>query len=58
MRFLFFISFIFAALGVLGWIANIIKMILSLGDLTLTPLFIARVAGIVFPPLGAILGYF
>lgn len=44
--------------GVIGWIMNIIKIIGSLGDPTITPLFIARIVGAFAAPIGAVLGYF
>lgn len=42
--------------GVGGWIANIVKIVSTLGDV-LTGLFIARCIGVFVAPLGAILGY-
>lgn len=45
-----------AAVG--GWIANLIKLIADLGDSPVTTFFIARIAGVIIPVLGAILGYF
>lgn len=40
-----------------GWIANIVKIVLSI-DLPLTGLFVFRCIGIIVAPLGAILGWF
>lgn len=42
--------------GIGGWIANIVKMFYAMND-PVTVMIIARAAGIVFAPLGAILGY-
>lgn len=50
-----FLLAIFAAFG--GWIANIVKFIGMLHD-PLGALFIARIVGIFFAPLGAVLGLF
>jgi prepilin-type N-terminal cleavage/methylation domain-containing protein len=44
-------------LGAGGWIANIVKIIGTVGDL-LTVMFIARCLGVFMPPLGAVLGFF
>jgi hypothetical protein len=41
-------------LGAFGWVYNILKLI---GGDTLTGLETARIIGIVFAPLGSILGY-
>lgn len=51
-----FILAIWAAF-IVGWIANIIKLIGML-DGGVTAMFIARIAGIPVAPLGGILGYF
>lgn len=40
-----------------GWIANIVKLVGML-DGGVTAMFIARIAGIVVPPLGGVLGFF
>ena len=44
--------------GIYGWIANIFKLVGMLSDPALTPMFIARIAGVPFAPLGAVLGWF
>jgi hypothetical protein len=44
-------------LALIGYIMNIASFVHELGG-PLTPLFVARVAGLVLFPLGAILGYF
>lgn len=44
--------------GIYGWVANIFKLVGMLGDPTLTPMFIARIAGVPLAPLGAVLGWF
>lgn len=42
--------------AVIGWVMNIIALVhMFNGDIT--PLFIGRIVGIFFAPLGAILGY-
>lgn len=40
-----------------GWIANVVKIFLALGD-PVTGWFIFRIVGAIFAPLGAVLGYF
>lgn len=40
-----------------GWIANVVKILLTLGD-PVTGLFIFRIVGVVLAPIGAVLGYF
>ena len=57
------VSSIVAMIGFLlivayGWIANIIKLIVSLDGGGITSMFIARCVGAVFAPLGILLGYF
>lgn len=42
---------------VVGWIANIVGIVHTIGD-PITGLFIARLVGTVVFPLGGILGYF
>ena len=42
--------------GVIGWGMNISKFIMLIGE-DITTMFIARLAGILLAPLGAILGY-
>ena len=39
-----------------GWVANIVKIFSALSD-PITGLFIARLVGVIFAPLGAVLGY-
>lgn len=43
---------------VIGWLLNLIKIIGALGSNDLTPMFIARVVGAFFAPIGAVLGFF
>lgn len=45
------------ALGLGGWIANVVKLIGSL-DGGVTAMLIARCVGVFAAPFGAILGYF
>lgn len=45
-----------ALAGIGGWIANIIKLIESNFD-PLTGLVVARIIGVFFAPLGAVLGF-
>ena len=53
------IVFLITLLAFGGWIANIVKLIDSISDSTsVTTMFIARCIGVVFAPLGAILGFF
>ena len=42
--------------AILGWVLNIVKLITTIND-PITNMFIARIVGVVFAPLGAILGY-
>ena len=46
------------ALGLAGWIANIVKFVGMIGDNEVTTMFIARVIGIPIGLLGTVLGYF
>ena len=43
-------------LAVCGWIANIVKLCSSFSD-PLTGMMIARGIGVIFAPLGVVLGY-
>jgi hypothetical protein len=43
--------------GIVGWVANLVKLVGGVDD-PITTLFVLRVVGIFAPPLGAILGYF
>jgi hypothetical protein len=52
-----FISVVTSAIMICGYIANIVKFVLSV-DSDITALFIARIVGIVIFPLGIIFGYF
>jgi hypothetical protein len=54
-----FLAAIFAGViaGFYGWVANIIAFVNML-DGGVTAMFIARIVGIFFAPLGAVLGYF
>lgn len=58
MRIFFITPFIIFFIGLYGWIWNIVKIIGSLDDPTVTPMFIARCVGTVAAPIGAILGFF
>jgi len=40
-----------------GWVINLVSLVQSLGG-DVTTLFIARCVGVVFAPLGAVLGFF
>lgn len=44
--------------GAIGWIMNVVALVKMLGDPTVTPMFLARIAGVVIVPLGAVLGWF
>ena len=48
------IALVVASIG--GWIANVVKIVASIGD-PLSAFFIARCVGVFFPPLGAVLGF-
>ena len=48
---------VFVAVGIGGWIANVVKLIYML-DGGVTAMFVARCFGIFAAPLGAILGFF
>lgn len=52
---LFFFLVVIA--GVVGWIANIVKLIGLVGG-DITTMFVLRVVGIFAAPFGAILGFF
>lgn len=43
--------------GVIGWIMNIAKIVATVAD-PITGLLILRCIGVVFAPLGAVLGWF
>lgn len=43
--------------GTYGWIANLVKLVLSIGG-DLSTMFVARCVGVLFFPLGVILGFF
>lgn len=43
--------------GIVGWVMNIISVIHTVSD-PITGMFILRCLGIIFAPLGAILGWF
>lgn len=59
MHFTSFVTiFLIGVLAVYGWIANIVKIIASLGDPTITPMFIARIVGAFAAPIGAVIGFF
>lgn len=47
---------VLALLGVGGWIANIVKLIGSSFD-PITGIVVARIIGVPFGPLGAVLGF-
>ena len=44
-------------IGLIGWVMNIVKFVGML-DGGITAMFIARIVGIFFAPLGGILGFF
>jgi hypothetical protein len=45
--------------GAFGWVANVVDVIhLAVANSPLTAMFVLRIAGIVFAPLGAVLGWF
>lgn len=46
------------AAAVVGWILNIVAVVHMLGDVSVTPMFIARIVGVFLAPIGAVLGYF
>ena len=48
---------LFALVIAIGWVINIIEVVATIAD-PITGLFILRCVGIVFFPLGAVLGYF
>lgn len=50
-------SLLLVVASIYGWIANIVKLV-DVGDGQITGMVLARVAGIVVPPVGAVLGYF
>lgn len=50
--------FIVGITAVVGWIMNIAKIVGTLGDPTVTPMFVARIVGVFLAPLGAVLGFF
>ena len=53
-------SLLFAAIffaGLIGWCMNIAGMMHMINDPTITPMLVARIVGIFFVPLGAVLGY-
>jgi len=43
--------------GFVGWVWNIVKIIAVVND-PITGMFVFRCVGVVFAPLGAVLGYF
>jgi hypothetical protein len=60
-------SFVGACIGLLfwlaviigigfGWVSNIVKIVASIGD-PLTAMFFLRCIGVIFGPLGVVLGY-
>lgn len=52
--FLFFICIAVAGGALVGWVLNIVKLVPMDGA---TGMLVLRAVGIVFPPLGAVLGY-
>ena len=44
--------------AVVGWVMNIVKLVAMMGEVAVTPMFIARILGVPFGPLGAVLGWF
>ena len=50
---------ILALLGIIGWILNIIQVVSSASaDAEVTTLFIIKCVGVIFWPIGAVLGWF
>lgn len=59
MKTFFSLAFVVAMLAAFyGWVMNIYYLASGLGDFEVTTMFIARIVGIFFLPLGVILGYF
>lgn len=58
MQALVIVPILIALAAIYGWIANIVKIIGSLDDPTVTPMLIARVVGAFVAPIGAVLGFF
>ena len=52
-----FATIVTVVLGIIGWIMNI-AAIVPLLDGGFTPWLVARIIGVVFFPLGAVLGWF
>lgn len=50
------VFFAIIAAGAVGWCMNIYKLAVALSE-PLTLLLVLRALGIVFPPLGAVVGY-
>ena len=46
-----------AFLAVVGFVANILRLMFPRRDAIMVPMAMIRLAGIFFPPLGVILGY-
>lgn len=49
--------FCVSALAVVGWIANIVKLVGMLYDPFVTPMLLFRGLGVILPPIGAVLGF-
>lgn len=44
-------------LAIGGWIANVVKLVVMLGEDSVTTMFIARCVGVAIAPLGVVLGF-
>lgn len=55
--FLVFVPLMLLIVAVIGWIANIAKIVGALND-PISNLFVARCVGAIVMPIGAILGFF
>ena len=58
MQAFFIIPLLIGLAAVYGWIANIVKIVYTLGDPTITPMLVARIIGAFVAPIGAVLGFF
>lgn len=55
-NFFVYTMWVFFVTALIGWILNVIKFVGMLGG-EVTTMFLARLAGIVFAPLGGVLGF-
>lgn len=51
------LALVLFGVGAVGWVFNLVKFVAATAD-PLTGLFIARALGVVFVPLGALMGLF